>query len=376
MTLTSTSPQFEHGKVHIRSGPVLEGSSPRGDLTGERPSLTETEYANLMESNDDNEHSKSHDKMPICTNCLESIQKPVVPLSEERANEVAVKLVATEDFDHSDPSYRDDMEGDYMDESTTRISPCNAAVPHVFHLGCIREHFFHDRDTEIVSCPNCCTKIYNGQGSTTRLWDSNFVQYERFGEFFERNINEEEDYDSEDGYQAEGEHYARELQLLHDMVHEALEVSQTPHDTISEAAGTADQDLENMIAQAFQERQNLNSMFRQALQTARNLDSTPEADQIYEAREALAEVGLDLENMISQAFQARQHLTSMIPQALQAARNLDSTLGADQGLNNINFDLLEPDEDSDMKKESNEDQESDAEELWLTEEGGLWLTEE
>lgn len=132
------------------------------------PSLTEIEYDTLMEIHEDNEHNKELEKRPICTICQEAIERPVSPSSEERTDNTAVKLVAGEGSDSS---------------AYVALHPCDI-IPHVFHLGCIRDYFFHDQHTETVKCPNCCNQIYNGQGGYQR-WDWSFVMDSQTGEYVE-----------------------------------------------------------------------------------------------------------------------------------------------------------------------------------------------
>lgn len=151
------------------------------------PCLTEPEYDSLMTLHEDNGHNKELDKRPICTICQDAIEKPNATSSEERTDDIAVKLLTAKGFDS--PACPD---------LPTKLQPCSA-VPHVFHLGCIREYFFHDPNTETVTCPNCCTEIYDGQGGY-RVWGCRFVLDEQTGKYVEYSEPNLDDYsDDEDG---------------------------------------------------------------------------------------------------------------------------------------------------------------------------------
>lgn len=180
------------------------------------PTITESEYANLV---------KSNGEVPICTICLETIQPPPFkPLSpwDERADDAAVKLVAVEgSFPTGPVSILDSpvptldafvpllksfspLYDDYMaTRNTVKMRPCNPSVPHNFHLGCIRLWFFSDKTAEINHCPTCRTDLYKRQGGG-RVWEWNFVMDQTTGEYRERSYrdsyNGESGLDADSGY--------------------------------------------------------------------------------------------------------------------------------------------------------------------------------
>ncbi|TID25222.1 hypothetical protein E2P81_ATG04326 [Venturia nashicola] len=171
------------------------------------PSLTESEYLRLLELHDENKHNKELDNRPICTICQDTIEKPVAPSSEERTDDIAIKLFTAKVLEFS---------------GCIELKPCDV-VPHVFHLGCIREYFFHDQHTETVKCPNCCNVVYNGQGGYQK-WDWSFVMDSQTGEYiesFEPSMDgylDEEDSDyahlitssDDEGYETNGETWINE----------------------------------------------------------------------------------------------------------------------------------------------------------------------